>query len=353
MKPDKTVTFEKIASIENLTRAHWNARRGKTYYKAVQEVDANLNGMIEQLHETLMSGQYRTSPYKTELITDSGKERLVYKLPYYPDRIVHWAVMLQMEDVFTSRFDSCTHAAIAGRGIHTALKQVRGYLLNDPEHTKYCLKLDVAKYFPHINHDILKSMLRRIVADERLLALHYEIIDSAPGVPIGNYLSQYYANLYLTGFDAWLKSRNRYYTRYMDDMIVLGGSAAELHKLRREIEWYLERNLRLSLKPNWQIFPVDKCGIDFVGYRIRRNCVILRKSIFRRLRSACLRLLRSARMFGDLTESERCTLASYLGWIVHCTKKVRTDLFERYIAPVLSLLKTNKIIIKPLSEAKA
>ena len=342
MKPNKSVTLDTVASLDNLRAAHRYARHGKTHYQSVQEVDADAETLLAKLHDTLISGNYHTSRYKTEIINDCGKERLISKLPYYPDRITHWAIMLQMEPLFMAQFDPCTHAAIPGRGIHTALRQTRGYMLADPEGTRYCLKLDIHHYFPSIDHEILKRMLRRLISDRRLLQLHYEIIDSAAGLPIGNYLSQYYANLYLSAFDRWVKSKNRYYVRYMDDVVVLGRDAAELHALYREIEWYLMRNLRLTVKGNWQVFPVAERGVDFVGYRIRHNSVILRKSTFRRMRAQCFRLRRSAERFGDLTLSEQCSLMSYLGWIMHCTKRTRTDLFERYFAPVLKHLKTKQ-----------
>jgi hypothetical protein len=98
--------------------------------------------------------------------------------------------------------------------------------LKDIEGTKYCLKIDIKKFFPNINHNILKKLLRRKIKDNDLLWLLDEIIDSIDGdigVPIGNYLSQYFANFYLAYFDHWLKEEKkvRYVIRYMDDIVCL------------------------------------------------------------------------------------------------------------------------------------
>lgn len=114
---------------------------------------------------------------------------------------------------------------------------------------------------------MLKSILRRKLKDKRLLCLLDEIVDSADGVPIGNYLSQYFANLYLTYFDHWIKEQKgvKYYFRYADDIVILAPDKAYLHSLMGEIRAYLG-DLKLEVKGNWQVFPVAARGIDFVGY---------------------------------------------------------------------------------------
>jgi hypothetical protein len=153
--------------------------------------------------------------------------------------------------------------------------------LSDIEGTKYCLKLDVKKFFPSIDNQILKNLLRRKFKDSRLLLLLDEIIDSAKGVPIGNYLSQYFANFYLTYFDHWIKEKKqvKYYFRYCDDMVILSGDKHWLHLLREDIQNYLLNQLNLTLKNNWQVFPVESRGIDFLGYVFFHERTRLRKSI--------------------------------------------------------------------------
>lgn len=155
-----------------------------------------------------------------------------------------------LEPIWVSLFTEDTYSCIKDRGIHKAADKVKKALKEDPEHTTYCLKMDIVKFYPSIDHDILKTILRKKIKDKDLLWLLDVIIDSADGVPIGNYLSQYFANIYLAYFDHWIKEvkKVRYYFRYADDIVILGDDPKQLHKLRIEIEEYLHDNLKLSLR---------------------------------------------------------------------------------------------------------
>lgn len=121
-----------------------------------------------------------------------------------------------MEPIWVKIFTRDTYSCIKNRGIHALLQKLQSDLASDPEGTKYCLKLDIKKFYPSINHKILKQIIRKKIKDKNLLKLLDEIIDSADGVPIGNYLSQFFANLYLAYFDHWVKEelKVKYYYRY-------------------------------------------------------------------------------------------------------------------------------------------
>lgn len=110
-------------------------------------------------------------------------------MPYYPDRIAHHAIMNILEPVWMKQFISTTYSCIKGRGIHKCLKDLKYVLRKYPNKTTYCLKFDIKKFYPSINHRILKRIIRRKIKDKTLLKILDEIIDSANGVPIGNYLS--------------------------------------------------------------------------------------------------------------------------------------------------------------------
>ncbi len=215
--------FERICSIENLVLADGKASKGKSRQHGVKIHNQNRETNIQALHEMLKNKTYRTSAYSTFKIYEP-KEREIFRLPYYPDRIVHHAIMNVMEPVFVSAFTRDTYSCIKGRGIKAAADQVKK-ALRDQEGTRYCLKLDVKKFYPNIDHAILKSLIRRKIKDIDFLWLLDEIIDSSPGVPIGNYLSQYFANYYLTRFDHWLKEVKgvKYCFRYCDDIVILDG----------------------------------------------------------------------------------------------------------------------------------
>lgn len=146
-----------------------------------------------------------------------------------------------------------TYACIRGRGIGKLYTDLKKALRNDSEGTKYCLKMDIHHFYPSINHKKLEKIIRKKLKDPLFLELLDEIIESADGVPIGNYLSQFFANLYLTYFDHWIKEtlHVKYYFRYCDDMVILCNSKEELAELRVKIQDYLRNELDLELKKNW------------------------------------------------------------------------------------------------------
>jgi RNA-directed DNA polymerase len=301
--------YSKVISLDNLLRADQKARKGKSDQYGIKLYDRNREENLQQLHLILKNKTYKTSEYSTFIIREP-KEREVFRLPYFPDRITHHAVMNVLESVFVSCFTADTYSCIKGRGIHGAANAVRKSL-EDKEGTRYCLKMDIRKFYPQIDHQVLKALLRRKIKDQDLLWLLDEIIDSAPGLPIGNYLSQYFANFYLTYLDHWLKEvkRVKYYFRYADDLVIFSASKADLHQLLADIREYLDYHLHLEIKSNYQMFPVSARGVDFVGYVFHHTHVRLRKSIKQNF----------ARMIAR--NKNEASLASYNGWLMHCDSK--------------------------------
>lgn len=167
-----------------------------------------------------------------------------------------------VKEHWTKQFITNTYSCIEHRGIHKCLKDLKRDLrkTRGNNETQYCLKLDITKFYPSIDHNILKSIISRKIKDTKVLEILYEIIDSVngingiygKGVPIGNYLSQYFANLYLTGFDHWCKEelKCRYYYRYADDIVILGESKAHLRNVLVAIKLYLKHVLKLEVWMN-------------------------------------------------------------------------------------------------------
>lgn len=300
--------FQQICSIDNLNLADSRARKRKRNKKAIQQHDKNRDANILAIQNELLNKTYQTPAYTTFKVFEP-KERDVYCLPY-KDRIVHHAIMNVLEPVFVPMFTADTYSCIKGRGIHSALYKLKKALKNVSA-TNYCLKLDIRKFYPSIDHDILKSILRRKFKDNELLWLLDEIIDSADGLPIGNYISQYFSNLFLTYFDHWLKEvkQVKYYYRYADDIVILGNDKQTLRNLLYDIADYFQANLNLVIKHNYQIFPVASRGIDFLGYRFFHTHIELRKSIKQRF----------ARKMAKRADKQ--VVASYMGWAKHCNSK--------------------------------
>lgn len=328
--------YEKIYDYDNLKLAHRQARKGKSHYKEVKMVNENEDYYLIQLQNMLIWKTYKTSKYEVFIKNDSGKEREIYKLPYFPDRICQWAIMLQIEDILLKTFTDFSCASISGKGIHYAFKLLDKYM-KDEEGTKYCLKIDIKKFFPSIDQEILKQLLRKKFKDKDLLWLLDEIIDSiegGKGIPIGNYTSQYFANYYLTYFDHWLKETLglKYVIRYMDDIVILGDNKSELHDIRKEIQKYLWANLLLEIKDNYQVFPSRIRGIDFVGYRHFGDYVLLRKSTASRLKRKMRNILKKVESGKPMNYSDWCSVNSYKGWVMWCNGY---NLTKKYIEPLI------------------
>ena len=321
--------YEKITDIENLKTAHINARKGKTFYKEVKMVDKNPEYYAKEISNMLINKTYKVSDYEVFERIDKGKKRQISKLPYYPDRIVQWAILQQINFIFEKSFIYDTYSSIPGRGMHFGLKRVKN-AMKDKYNTKYCLKIDVKKYYPHIKHIILKEKLRRKIKDPDLLWLLNVIIDSySPGIPIGNYLSQYFANYYLTFFDRYCKEhlKIKHYFRYMDDIVILHKNKKYLHWLKKHFDWWLEKELELKIKSNWQVFPAHKRGIDFLGYRIFGDFILLRNSTKRRM----VKKMKKISKHNIVSNKDNSSIQSYKGWLKHCNAH---NLYTKHIKPL-------------------
>jgi len=196
-------------------------------------------------------------------------------------------------------------------------------LVKDPQGTRYCLKIDVRKFYDNVDHSVLKRIVRYTISDPRMLRLLDKIIDSNgsdKGLPIGNFTSQYLANLYLSYFDHYVKEvmRLKYYYRYMDDIVVLDGDKARLHNILDAFGLWLGAELKLEIKHTWQIFPVDARGIDFVGFVQTHKQILLRKGILLRFykkwnRNSHKKAIANEEEFSHLYSSE-------YGWITRCSE---------------------------------
>lgn len=359
--------FKEVYAMKNLELAYKHAKKGKGWYREVKVIEENPSQYLLEIQRLLKTNSYKTSPYKTFLKNDTGKEREIYKLPFYPDRICQWAILQIIEPQLVATFTSDTYSAIPNRGIHDAFRKLRKSVDTSPHEMEYCLKLDCRKFYPSIDHEILKAKFKRKYKDGELLHLIYEIIDSINtcpatkenllyymdkgrcvtticdkrgnefikgiGIPIGNYFSQYGGNFYLSEFDHWIKETKRvkHYYRYMDDICIFLDSKEELGRLFLDIRSYLDRNLNLRVKGNYQIFPSFVRGVDFVGYRIFDNYTLLRKSTCKRFKRKMIAIRKKVRHGEDMNYSDWCAINSYMGWLKYCDSY---RLYEKYIQPI-------------------
>ena len=270
--------WNKIVDIDNLILAAHRAMEGKSEQRGVIEFNKDFDGNILRLYELLQSGDYKTSAYRHRVIYEP-KQRDIYMLPFYPDRVVHHAVMNILEPIWDKRMYFHSYSCRKDKGQHRGSTVCMGYV----KRNSYVLKCDMSKFYPSINHGVLKGVIRRKIKDKKVLTLLDEIIDShSPGVPIGNYLSQWFGNVLLNELDDMVKNHGiRCYVRYCDDFVLFGdkGSLIPMVDIIKE---FTGKVLMMKLS-KLQLFPSSH-GVDFLGYRhFPDGKILLRKSTAKRM----------------------------------------------------------------------
>ena len=299
--------YEKIISKSNIELAFNNAKKGKSHYKEIKIIEENKEIYLNDLRNLLVTNNFKNSEYEVFEKQCGAKKRMIYKLPFFPDRIIHHCIVQILQPIWINIFIRNTYSTIPRRGIHDGVNRIKKALQNKKE-TKYCLKFDISKFYPSVNNNILKESCAKKIKDENLLKLLYIIIDSTKGIPIGNYISQWFGNLYLAYFDHYCKEnlKCKYYYRYCDDVVILSNSKIDLQTKFKIIETYLSENLQLKIKSNWQIYPVDSRGIDFLGYRFFHTHILIRKTILKN--------------FKRKIKNNKATIqteSAYWGWFKH------------------------------------
>lgn len=332
--------FEKICDIDNIRLAMQQASLGKRKQNRVKKILQNIDMYAHRVRRMLIEKTYVPSTPVVKIIQDksNNKTRTISKPNFFPDQIIHWALILQLEPIIMKGMYAHNCGSVPGRGTKHGQNSIRKWLDKEPRKAKYCLKMDIKKYYPSIDNELLKDMWRRKIKDPQCLWLIDTIIDSNHGQPIGFYTSQWFANFFLEGLDHYIKEQlgAPYYIRYVDDLVILGPNKKKLHKIRSKVEEYLE-HLNLRLKENWQVFRTSDRPIDFLGYKYYIDRTILRKRTALRIRRRVSKIRRK----GFLNESDASALISYWGWLK------RSDSYYFYhknIKPIVSIKDARKVV---------
>lgn len=268
---------------------------------------------LKTIRENLLNKTFHTSRYQSKWIQEP-KLRQIFVLPFSPDRIVQHALMQVVEPIWDGLMIFDSYACRKGKGQHKGSSRTMHFVRK----YKYCLKADVAKFYPSVDQEIMAGIVRKKIKCKDTLWLLDDIIFSFPGrknVPIGNYTSQWLGNLYLNELDQYLKHEHKVkaYLRYCDDICMFSDDKGWLQELRTIIAEFLD--CRLKLKYSYaEVFPVNH-GVDFLGYRHFPGYVLLRKKTALRVRRRLAKLhwkLESGVMTRDQLRS---SLASTKGWM--------------------------------------
>jgi retron-type reverse transcriptase len=277
--------WPQLASWENLVESTRAAALGKRKRPDVARFLHELEPNLCRLQGELEEGTYRPGVYRTFWIHDPKPRQI--SAASFRDRVVHHALTRVLEQVFEPRFTDYSFASRKGFGQHRALKLARDAC----RRSRYVLKCDIRKYFPSIDHSILKELIGRAIKCRRTLDLAELIVDGSNeqeevieyfpgdslftpferrrGVPIGNQTSQFFANVYLNPLDHFVlrELKPALYLRYVDDFVLFGDDKRELGLMAERIREFLQC---LRLSPHERKFRVYRCaeGLTFLGWRI-------------------------------------------------------------------------------------
>jgi len=339
--------WDDLITGDNLLIAFQKARKGKRRRDDVARFEFALETELLNLQSALKSGHYRPGPYRLFTVYERKPRKIA--AASFRDRVVHHALLNVVEPWLDRRFIDDSYACRRGRGVHRAVDRYQSWA----QRYAYVMKLDVASYFPSLNHQTLKAQLNRHIKDREVLNLFDHIIDGSPrysssspvyfpgddlfsplekriGIPIGNLTSQFLGNLYLNEIDHFIKQslRSRAYLRYVDDLFLLSDSKSQLHEWRQAIEQKLIP-LRLIIHPRKaQVFQVNE-GVDVLGYRVFPSYRLLRNEnghrFSRRLRRFAAGYSKGELDWGDFNPS----VQSWIGHATHAdTEGLRQTLFD-------------------------
>ncbi len=348
MKTYKNI-YPSIYTYDNLHAAWRKAARGKRKSPEVAGFEYHLIDNLLQLEEELFTQSYRPGPYRHFYLREP-KLRRISAAPFR-DRVVHHALVQQIEPIFEARFIADSYACRVGKGTHAALRRCQELA----RRYRYILQCDIVQFFPAIDHAILGEILFRRLADAPTRRLIDQILSSGAGVlageydmvyfpgddllaatrprglPIGNLTSQFWANCYLNHLDHFAKRELRCpaYLRYVDDFLLFADDKKTLWAWREAL---IERlaQLRLTIHPAAQPRPVTE-GFPFLGFviypthrRLKRRKVVAYRRQFRRLIAGWIAFERT----------REAVIASLLGWINHARYGDTWGLRSRVVAEI-------------------
>lgn len=322
--------WDKVIDFGNLYFAYRAAGHGKRYRREALCFSKDLEENLIILQNELIWEMYKPIPFRQFCVFEP-KRRLI-SAPAFRDRVVHHALVQIIEPYFERRFISESFACRKGLGTHAAMKHVVQCCRAAKRRwgSYYVLKCDIHKFFPSINHDVLKRAIRRTISDPKVIHLLNIIIDSfepaGRGIPIGALTSQLLANVYLDQLDHFIKDECgvKYYARYVDDFLIIHNEKKYLKEMLIKIDIFVSEKLDVSLNPKTGIFP-GRHGIDFCGYRIWPAYVKPRKATIKRAKRRFKKMAKTYQKSPKILERAHQSIQSFLGYIHYCSGYKTTE----------------------------
>lgn len=321
------VFYEKLSFLK-MYAAYERASKGKQKRRDVIAYSIDLETNLMNLVNNIKKKRYQIGNYHVFTIYEP-KERIIQSLPF-KDRIVHqWYVEEFIIPYVVPKFIKDTYACIKNRGTHKAALTCQHYmrLMKRKKKEYYILKCDIKKYFYSIDKNILYQIMCKYFKDKAFLEFTHQLIFDAGnslGIPIGNYTSQYFANIYLNELDHFIKEtlRVKYYIRYMDDFVLLLESKEKAKDYFVQISFFLNRNLHLELNQKSKYFSRN-LGVDFCGYKIYETHLLLRKRSKKNI-------YQKIKKWNKLEKPNKNVLLCWNSWLAHAKHADTYKLCKKY-----------------------
>lgn len=345
--------FEKMISDENIRLAILHAGKNKyknnKRHKQLRHMRANADEYIPIVREWILNFQ---PPKHRKIQINDGvtvKKREII-VPTVREIVVHHAMVNVLKPIICKGMYEHSYASIPGKGIHGAMKTVKRWIFKNNADTKYCLKLDIRKFFDSIDQDVLLERLKKMIRDKRYFEYIEKVVRTTDkGIPLGFVTSQWFANFILTELDHKIKEEYgvKYYVRFMDDMVLFGSNKRELHEIRKRIDCYLNNELHLQLKGNWQLFFMDstrsqkKKGhfLDFLGFKFYRTHIGLRRKLALRIQRKAKRIRKKEKA----TIRDARQMVTYAGFVKYADCR---QWFRDHVLKFVSIKNLRKKISK-------
>ena len=315
--------YQNILSKDTIKEVLLKSIKGKPYASRVKN---NIDEYVDKTYNCLYDGNYELKPVNKIIVHDRKKDREITKSPYYPNKVLDYLIVSQIDNMVIKSMYHWSVGNVKGRGKDVGIS----YLERKIKKYKYALKLDVKKFYDNIDKAILYKLLEKRISDKRFMRFYQSVVGkTGKGLDLGLNSSQWLSNFYLQGLDYYIKQtlKAEVYVRYVDDIIILGNNKRKMHFWIRAINEYLQNNLKLQLKENYQLLNLTKNDeIEFLGYKIAPRRTNLIKPLF-------YRFVRLYKRMKDKSKKRAKTLVSLWGWFKRSTYSYYY--YKKYLEPII------------------
>jgi len=354
-------------------KCYYECRKRKRYTINAAKFEINFESELLKLQKELKEHTYKPGRSICFVVT-KPKPREIFAADFR-DRIVHHILVGYLERIWEPKFIDQSYSCRKERGTHLALKDLKRYIRKASRNNRqpvYYLQVDIRSFFVSLKKDILLELIKKQVKNPEILWLAKRIIFHDPttnyylkgdpslfalipdhkslfkvppnqGLPIGNLTSQFFANVYLNELDQFVKHilKVKYYLRYVDDLVLLSSNKEQLKTWRNQINEFLLSKLKLNIHPKKQVLQDINKGVNFVGFIVKPNYVLMRRRAVANLKQKLWRFNKNSNVLIELEIKQiLAAVNSYYGQFKHAqTFNLRQKLWQNNFGKLQDFLK--------------